>query len=1010
MLANPQSSQAQRTFTVALAATFTAEPLEAALNFWMQELGMPSTIEFAPYNQIFQQLLDPFSLLAQNQSGVNILLLRFEDWRRDISMVDEAETAAKVERNLEDLLAALKAAVGRSSTPYLVCLCPDSPSAKVEPNWHSFTHHLENRLVAELGGISGLYLVREADLELYPTPTYYDSERDKLGHIPFTPVYFSALATLLARRIYALKNTPHKVIVLDCDNTIWKGVVGEDGITGIEFTPGYRALQEFMIAQQQAGMVLCFCSKNNEADVLEVFEQRPEMPLKREHLVGWRINWLPKSQNIQSLAQELNLGLDSFIFIDDNPMECAEVQEACPEVLTLQLPIHGDIPNFLNHVWAFDHLKVTEEDKQRTALYQQNLERSRLQQEAPSIEEFLAKLELRVDITEPDAAQLPRVAQLTQRTNQFNFSTIRRSDSEIQQLAEAGLECRIVQVSDRFGEYGLVGVVIFKTTGDALEIDTFLLSCRVLGRGVEHRMLSHLGQIARGRNLPQVKVTLIRSKKNAPALNFLESAIGEFKQPIDNGLQFTVPVEFAAALDYNPAAESITAASPPEAAKEAAETIALPTASVQSDKSKRLYRIATELHDAAQILEQIEAQPRDRRPDLTQAYVAPRTEVEQKLSALWAELLHLDTVGIQDNYFDLGGTSLLSVELFAQVDRTFGKKLPLTALLEAPTIEKMATLITRSDSRDSLVLIRSGGPKPTVFLIHDGDGETLLYRNLAQRLNPDHAVYGLQPHSHADIPMLHTRISDMAAHHIDRIRSVQPQGPYLLGGMCAGGVIAYEVARQLEQQGQTVAMVALLDAADVDAPKRVGRIANQRLKNFSGALNQSSQVKSHQRGLMILGKIWQKGRNLVVYETRTRFNRIWNKVRLRLFQYYVDRHKPIPKFLRQISVRTAYLFAESNYAPTEPYSGELALFRATDGGGPDEPYLNIYSDPLLGWGKRTHQPVRVYDVPGGHSSMLQEPHVEAMAETMQAYIDGALAGTTAPQVLALSSSVTIESI
>ena len=289
------------------------------------------------------------------------------------------------------------------------------------------------------------------------------------------------------------------MVVLDCDNTLWKGVVGEEGVTGIAIPPAWMALQRFMVELAGQGFLLCLCSKNDEADVLEVFDRRPDMVLKREHLVSWRINWQPKSQNIRRLAQELNLGLDSFIFLDDNPVECAEVRAGCPEVLTLRLPIDGDIEGFLRHVWAFDRLRVTSEDRQRTAMYKQEAERARFQKQAPTIDEFLAGLDLRITISEPAPEQVDRVAQLTQRTNQFNFTTVRRNDGEIRRLGESGLECRAVEVSDRFGDYGLVGVMIFGARGEALEVDTFLLSCRVLGRGVEHRMLNELGEIARRR-------------------------------------------------------------------------------------------------------------------------------------------------------------------------------------------------------------------------------------------------------------------------------------------------------------------------------------------------------------------------------------------------------------------------------------------------------------------------------------------------------------------------------
>src|SRR5207244_225882 len=201
---------------------------------------------------------------------------------------------------------------------------------------------------------------------------------DKLGHIPYTPAFFTALGTMITRRIHSIRRAPHKVIVLDCDHTLWKGVCGEDGPLGVEVDAPRRALQEFMIAQHNAGMVLCLCTKNAEEDVTSVFAQNPGMVLRPEHIVASRVNWQPKSENLKELAREQQLGLDSFIFVDDNPLECAEVQANCPEVLTLQLPGNPDVlPKFLRNLWVLDRGNITKEAGKRTAFYRDNYQRDR---------------------------------------------------------------------------------------------------------------------------------------------------------------------------------------------------------------------------------------------------------------------------------------------------------------------------------------------------------------------------------------------------------------------------------------------------------------------------------------------------------------------------------------------------------------------------------------------------------------------------------------------------------
>ena len=982
-------------YKIAVAATFTAEPLEESLVFWVEKLAFLADIEFAPYNQVFQQLLDPISLFSQNQAGINILLIRLEDWRRfNQNIESEQDQQFEVQRNSQDLLNILKLALAQSLGTYILCICPASPELQASSEWANLFQDLEDLFYAELSKFANFHLFRSPDFNLYALPSIYDLERDRLGHIPFTSEFFTALGTTIARRIYAIKSTPHKVIVLDCDNTIWKGIVGEDGVSGIQLSPEYQTLQTFMLDQQEAGMLLCLCSKNNEADVMEVFEKRSDMLLKLNNLVSWRINWLPKSGNIKSLAEELNLGLDSFIFLDDNPVECAEVRLSCPEILTLQLPTEEEIPEFLKHVWAFDHLKVTKEDRERTTLYQQNVARSRLEKEAPSIEAFLSSLELTVNIFKPEFAQHSRVAQLTQRTNQFNFTTCRRSEADIQQLTSQGLECRAVEVCDRFGEYGLVGVIIFGTECDAITVDTFLISCRVLGRGVEHQMLRELGQLAQQRNLAFVNVFFVASKKNQPAITFLDQCGAVFKQVTDDGAYFQFPSDYAAQLTYNPIANSSDSLA---STIDETQSQSNPILAQETSKSDRFQLIANNLRSPVQIIHYIRTQAKTDRPELGHPIVAPRNVTEETLVALWLDLLNLEKVGVTDNYFDLGGTSLLAVEFFAKIEQKFGQKLPLTTLVERPTIEAFARCLDRTDSSadqpnsiNSLVLLQAGNSEPPLFLVHDGDGETLLYRNLAKRLHPSRSAYGIQPLRGSGCPMMHTRIVDMAAYYVQQIRKLQPAGPYLLGGMCAGGVIAFEMACQLQEHGQTVAMVALMDAADIQTPEKVWRTTSQRLNRFTQSIEQSQSLPWHQRLVQVESTVLTKISNLLRYEMYKRFETIRDHFRCNLLRYYLDRNFVIPKFLYDISFRTLYLFAEKDYIPKTIYQGELMLLRATSGDGVDEPYIEKYTDPFLGWEKRTMAKVKVYDVSGGHASMLQNPYVEDLAQTINAYTDQAL--------------------
>jgi FkbH-like protein len=516
---------------IALTATFTAEPLLEPLNFWMNELDISCAVKFAPYNQVFQQLLDPASTLSSNQSGLNVVLIRLEDWWRGPREPQSSDTGIEgvreqVERNADDLLEAMKFAAGSSGVPHLLCFC--RPSARIQDDEAvaGFFERIETKITESLNVVSGIYVVTSAECDaLYPVAEFEDQRANEISHVPYAREFFNGLGTMIARRFYRIHTPPHKIIVLDCDNTLWQGVCGEDGALGVKVGPGYRSLHKFAMAQRDAGMLLCLCSKNNEGDVWAVFEKNPELILKREHFVSSRINWQPKSENLRSLSAELQLGLDSFIFLDDSGVECAEVEARCPEVLTLQVPEREtDFKKFLTHVWAFDHLKVTEEDRERHDLYAQNAGRKQLLAQSLRLDDFLAGLELQVEFLPMTKAELPRVAQLTQRTNQFNFTGVRRSENEVAQLCSAGnAECQVVRLRDRFGDYGLVGAMIFTRRAGQLDVDTMLLSCRALGRRVEHRMLSHLGRIAMEEGRAMVSFNFVPTPKNQPAQGFLES-------------------------------------------------------------------------------------------------------------------------------------------------------------------------------------------------------------------------------------------------------------------------------------------------------------------------------------------------------------------------------------------------------------------------------------------------------------------------------------------------------
>ena len=602
---------------------------------------------------------------------------------------------SSLQRNVQDFCAALRSFMEQSKAPMLIGICPRTPAAAADPQLTALLNAAETAVLSEAGKLPGAHIFgSEALLRRYPVKDYYDPDSHHLAHIPYTTAGYAAIGTALYRAVYNLKRSPFKVIALDCDNTLWKGVCGEDGPLGVELTAPHRALQEFMIAQMKAGMLLCLCSKNNEPDVLDVFEQRGDMPLKREHLVAWRLNWQSKSENLRALAKQVNLGLDSFIFIDDNPVECADVGINCPGVLTLQLPGNPDsILAFLDHVWAFDHPGATQEDQKRTRMYQESAQRDQYREQALSLQDFIKGLGLRIDITEPTPEQLDRVSQLTFRTNQFNFTTVRRPKSEIQKLlGRADANCMVVRVADRFGEYGLVGVLIYEIGADRYHVDTLLLSCRVLGRGVEHALVARLGEWAVRDGKQWVEFTYAPTAKNVLALEFMTRIGSQYRNEANTVWLF--PADRLAKVEYNPDEDT-----PPEGAAGETEGADQPAARPaltfdSAGRSARLQAIAEHLFDPERITRAVDEYRRGHQPAPATGDAAPGNALETALLNIWRKVLGRPRIGTNDNFFEAGGTSLRAVQVIAAIKKELQQTLSIVSLFECPTVALLAAKLS----------------------------------------------------------------------------------------------------------------------------------------------------------------------------------------------------------------------------------------------------------------------------------------------------------------------------
>ncbi len=547
------------TRSVVVAASWTARPLELPIRDTLQEAaGSPVAVRFTDANQLFQICLQP-DLHDLGAADDVVVLWRLEDvFERDL--LDWAEGAEGAEQRLLDGCRQLGAAVaglaGRIAAPLTV---GDAPV----PVGYGLDHHD----TGTLGPLLALTTAANAAFrsECPPTvATAVDVMALQVAHgcarvhepaswllyrQPFTGEFNRALGAEIATRIAQRTRATPKVLVLDCDNTLWGGIVGDDGIGGLECSdafPGnaFRQFQYVARRLQRQGVLLALASRNADESVVQAFEQLDGMVLRLDDVATRRVNWQPKPGNIADIARELNLGLDSFVFVDDSHHELASVRAELPDVRCLQVPEDLELlPQLLADSGLFRHLAVTADDRERSARVQQEAGRVAAAT-SMSHEEFLASLELRLRWFEVDDTTVARVTQLINKTNQFNVTTIRRTEAEVRRLlADPAYVVRAAEVSDRFGDYGLVVVAIAhcdRAAGTA-DIDSLLMSCRVLGRGVETAFIATLVEELRARGCATITARHVPTAKNQLVQNLfpdhgfvaIDSGDGEFALAAD---------------------------------------------------------------------------------------------------------------------------------------------------------------------------------------------------------------------------------------------------------------------------------------------------------------------------------------------------------------------------------------------------------------------------------------------------------------------------------------------
>jgi FkbH-like protein len=341
----------------------------------------------------------------------------------------------------------------------------------------------------------------------------------------------------------------YKILVLDCDNTLWGGVVGEELLNGIKLDPYeypgniYWSVQQEFAALESQGIILAIVSKNNPADVEEVFQKHPNMVLKDAHIAAKKINWTDKPSNLRALANDLNVGLESIIFLDDSSFECEAVRKQLPMVKTLQVPTNlSDYPNIVAEIKSLLLAGgLSTESKNKTEQYRQRAEAEELKVNFETQEEYLASLKIKVELMRNARASIGRISELSQKSNQFNLTTRRYTIAEIEQLIESGsYSVYSLVVGDKFGNAGLTGVAVMRYENDLAIIENFFMSCRVIGRGIETSIWGHIVTDVIKRGCSKLSAVFIPSNKNEQVSGFYNSLGLQLTMECDGALHYTI--------------------------------------------------------------------------------------------------------------------------------------------------------------------------------------------------------------------------------------------------------------------------------------------------------------------------------------------------------------------------------------------------------------------------------------------------------------------------------------
>ena len=536
-------------YNIRILSNITTSPINEILEFTLRSSCIPAKVESGDYDNILQD--------SQKYSESNVVIIFWElcniidGFYYKIELLDDKQLELVIKKTKSEIDFVLKNL--KSTSLVLINTFTSLPFSHsnimknhLDDLAIQFNRYLNEKIPPNVKlvdiekVIASVGVLNSLDLRYF-----YSSKA------LYTIDFFKAYANYIKLFIMSANGKAKKALIFDCDNTLWKGILGEDGFDNIEMSSRtkdgtiFAEIQSIALTLNKQGILIGLCSKNNPDDVDEVIEVHHDMQLRDEHITIKRINWSDKVSNLKEIAQELNIGLDSLVFVDDSSFEVNLIREQLPEITILQVPEKlYEYPIMLReNIGLFYNLSFTAEDRKKIKMYKQQVKRETVKKEFTDIEDYLASLELKMTIFKDDKSIISRMSQISQKTNQFNLTTKRYTEGDIKSFIENEVSKVIAfSVSDKFGDNGVTGLCIinFHDETQSVEIDTLLMSCRIIGRNIEYAFIDNIIKIIEEKKANVIKAKYIKTQKNDQVKDFFEKCSFVLAESSDSEKNYTL--------------------------------------------------------------------------------------------------------------------------------------------------------------------------------------------------------------------------------------------------------------------------------------------------------------------------------------------------------------------------------------------------------------------------------------------------------------------------------------